>query len=422
MDSSGTGKDEGQLQIHLTTKQAQFAVPDNPISIQASVTTKELNNLLNTLLRENSDVGANIEFDFLIKSEFLKNSLGKHLKEREVSFEDVIEIEYVERFPAPEPQDVLLHDDWVSAIQANGDWILTGCYDNTVNIWNMKGEHKLTLNAHDAPVKGVAWISLNEDTGVFASGSKDQTINIWEWNILKNTATCIFACKGHERAVECVAVSPNGKLLASGSWDNLLKIWSATTLEDSEGGTSKKPRSDEGIVRTPQTTLEGHREAVSSVQWIDDSTVLTSSWDHTMKIFDLNVRAIKNEIPGNKSFFDASYSSLNGMIITASADKNLRLYDPRSNQGAIVKSTFLGHSQWVQSVCWSKTEEFVFVSGAYDKQVKLWDYRSPKASLYDLMGHEDKVMAVDWSNPRYILSGGCDNSVRIFKSKKILEE
>lgn len=91
-------------------------------------------------------------------------------------------------------------------------------------------------------------------------------------------------------------------------------------------------------------------------------------------------------------------------------------------EGAIVKSTFFGHSQWVQSVSWSMTEEFVFISGAYDKQVKLWDYRSPKAPLFDLTGHEDKVMAVDWSNPKYILSGGADNSVRIFKSKKVLEE
>lgn len=91
-------------------------------------------------------------------------------------------------------------------------------------------------------------------------------------------------------------------------------------------------------------------------------------------------------------------------------------------EGAIVKSTFFGHSQWVQAVCWSKTEEFVFISGAYDKQVKLWDYRSPKAPLFDLMGHEDKVMAVDWSNPKFVLSGGADNSVRIFKSKKVLEE
>lgn len=292
--------------------------------------------MLNTLLRETPETlgTGDIEFDFLVKAEFLRVSLGKHLKERDVSFEDIIEIEYVERFPAPEPQDCLLHDDWVSAIQACGEWILTGCYDNSVNIWNMKGEHKLTLNGHDAPVKGVTWISMNEDAGTatFATGSKDQTVMIWEWEMTKNVAKCIFTCKGHERAVECIAVSPDGRQLASGSWDNLLKIWSATTLEDTESGSSKKARSEEANIRTPKVTLEGHREAVSSVQWIDNATVLTSSWDHTLKVWDLSMRAIKNEIPGNKSFFDASYSNLNKMIVAASADKNIRLFDPRSNR------------------------------------------------------------------------------------------
>lgn len=367
-----------------------------------------------------------IEFDFLVKGEFLKTNLAKHLRDRDISFEDVIDVEYVERFPAPEPIDCLLHDDWVSAVQSYGDWILTGSYDNSVNIWNMKGEHKLTLNGHDGPCSSVGWISLNEDagTGVFASGSKDQTIMIWEWNINKNKAQCIFTCKGHERAVECVSISPNSKHIASGGWDNLLKVWSASTLDESNSaGTSKKMKTDSiPNVRDPISTLDGHKEAISSVLWIDNSTILSSSWDHTMKIWDLNMRALKNEVAGNKSFFDVSYSHLNGLIIAASADKNLRLFDPKSNQGAIVKSTFLGHTQWVKSVAWSKTEEFLFISGSYDNAVKLWDYRSPKAPLFDLVGHEDKVMAVDWSNPKYMLSGGADNSVRIFKSRKILEE
>lgn len=275
-----------------------------------------------------------IPFDFLVRGEFLKKSLSRHLKDLEISFEDVIDVEYVERFPAPEILDCLLHDDWVSAIHACGELILTGSYDNSVNLWNMKGEHKLTLSSHEAPVKAVQWISFNEDTGkaFFASGSKDQSIIIWEYNINKNKADCMYVCKGHERAVECVSVSPNGKLLASGGWDNFLKIWSASPLNDTNAGSSKKMKTEEGNVRTPQQTLEGHREAISSIQWIDNSTILTSSWDHTMKIWDLDMKALKNEIAANKSIFEASYSPLNRMIIAASADKNLRLFDPRSNR------------------------------------------------------------------------------------------
>lgn len=44
---------------------------------------------------------------------------------------------------------------------------------------------------------------------------------------------------------------------------------------------------------------------------------------------------------------------------------------------------------------------------------------SPKAPLFDLLGHEDKVLSCDWSNPKFIVSGGADNTLRIFKSKHV---
>lgn len=409
---------EGQLQVHFVTKQEQYAVPDMPYSIAANITTDELNTLVNTLIDEDASAEKATEFDFLVLGEFLKQKLGDHLKERAVSFEDVVRIEYVERFPAPEPQDCLLHDDWVSAVKANDKWILTGCYDNTVNLWTTKGKHVLTIPGHTAPIKAVAWVSLNEQTGVFASASQDQTAMIWQWNIATNTVECVSVCKGHERGIDCIDTSPSSRLIATGSWDNLLKVWATAPHDENGESDSKKAKTEHGRTISPVITLKGHREAISAVQWINEETILTSSWDHTMRVWDLALEGIKLEISGNKSFFDMSYSQLNGLIITASADKNLRLYDSRTNSGNVVKNTYYGHAAWVQSVCWSNTDEHLFISGAHDNMVKLWDMRSAKAPLFDLIGHEDKVHDCDWSNPKYMVSGGADNSVRIFKSKK----
>lgn len=63
-----------------------------------------------------------IGFDFLVCGELLCSSLLEHLQEKGVSTEDTIEIEYLERFPAPKPQDCLMHDDWVSAVHTHNNW------------------------------------------------------------------------------------------------------------------------------------------------------------------------------------------------------------------------------------------------------------------------------------------------------------
>lgn len=111
--------------------------------------------------------------------------------------------------------------------------ILSGCYDNSINIWTTKGTHVLTVSGHVGPVKAVSWISMDEHMGTFVSTSQDQTAMIWEWNIAKNVVTCIYVCKGHERGVDCVNVNPAGKLFATGGWDNMLKIWSTSNLPQS---------------------------------------------------------------------------------------------------------------------------------------------------------------------------------------------
>ncbi|KAF7987879.1 hypothetical protein HCN44_003742 [Aphidius gifuensis] len=420
---AGTSKDNDvpQMQIRLVTKQQQYSVPDYPLSLSSTTTIKELNILVNQLLKDSAtEETSEIEFDFIVCSELLRAPLIEHINERGVSTEDVVEVEYLEKHPPPEPQDCLIHDDWVSAVAVCGKWILTGCYDSSLHIWTTKGKRTLTIPGHTAAIKSVAWISLDAETGSFVSASQDQTAIIWQWNIATNSVECIHICRGHEQSLETVGVSLNSFEMATGSWDTMLKIWSTSAEDDNEDGpsASKKSKIERGKTRVPKRTLKGHREAISGVVWSDNSEVITSSWDHTLKIWDSELGGMKHEITGNKSFFDLDYSQLSRGLITASADRHVRLYDPRSTEGSVVKTTFTSHSQWVQCVRWSTTDDHLFISGGYDNIVKLWDTRSPKAPLYDLSGHEDKVLACNWKNPKYMVSGGADNTVRIFKSSR----
>lgn len=124
-----------------------------------------------------------------------------------------------------------------------------------------------------------------------------------------------------------------------------------------------------------------------------------------------------HEIIGQKAFLSVAWSPLSKHLITSSADRHIRLYDPRSSDGAVCKTTFTSHSSWISTVCWSEYDEHLFLSAGYDQNVKMWDIRSHKAPLYNLSGHDGKVLCVDWTNNKYIVSGGSDNRIHLFKNK-----
>ncbi|XP_050434374.1 ribosome biogenesis protein WDR12 homolog [Adelges cooleyi] len=414
-----------QIQIKFITKQEKYAVPDYPFAVDSKIQCENLNNLVNELLKEklSDDNGAckKVDFDFLVNDELLRSPLDVHLSQKNVSSESTVVVEYMEATPSPEPLDCLIHDDWVSAIHFKSPWILTGCYDNSVHIWNSKGKHKIGIAGHTGPVKAVQWVSISEDSAVFVSGSQDQSIRVWDWDIKKGTTSCLQIGRGHERAVECISVSPDSTRFATGGWDALLKIWSSDPNYEPADVPTKKKKSETKVM-PPIMTLKGHKENISSVHFINNSDLLTASWDHTIKHWDGELGGLKSEIVGNKSFFDHDYSQLTGSVITCSSDRHIRLYDLRSKEGSLVKGTYSSHKQWVTTVRWSKTDEYQFVSGGYDNQMKMWDTRSPKVPLFELTGHEEKVLCSDWSNNKLILSGGADNTVRIFKNKKVVSD
>jgi WD40 repeat protein len=140
---------------------------------------------------------------------------------------------------------------------------------------------------------------------------------------------------------------------------------------------NKKKKSDmSSTVKTPIITLAGHTENISSCKWIDDTTVVTASWDHSIKVWDMfaghEVHTMKSL---SKIFLSIDYSPVNKLIAAGLNDSVIRVYDHRSNEGNLVKISLTSHTGWCPSVCWSRTNENLLVSGSYDTLAKLWDIR-----------------------------------------------
>jgi len=421
----GVEGEDAQLQVRLCTKLDQYAVPDTVFNVPASIDPSGLASLVRGLLPASSPP----DFDWLCHSELLRGKLGEQVALRpEITPESVITIEFIEKSEPPQPQVSVNHDDWVSAVRVCGDLVLSGCYDNTVNIWSVTGEKKLVIPSHSAPVKAVAWVKVDEEGAVFASASHDQTVNIFRWNSASNSVEGVNTCRGHERSVECLAIQ-GGNLMATGSFDNTVKIWGASLVTDAPEGSSvpeggseakrAKPGQQSGgraITRTPLSTLGGHKEAVAGVAWLGKDELASASWDHTIKVWDTEMGGLKTEIVGNKAFFSLSYSEENRSLLATGADRSVRLYDPRATEGNLVKSVFTSHTGWCSAVQWATSRPNLFVSSSHDHLVKMWDQRSHKTPLFELTGHSDKVLCCDWSNSEVIASGAADNDMKVFKA------
>jgi len=108
-----------------------------------------------------------------------------------------------------------------------------------------------------------------------------------------------------------------------------------------------------------------------------------------------------------------------GRLATGDCDSKIFIWNPKDGGGWEVGNIpFSGHTDSVEDLQWSPSEDTVFASCSVDKSIRIWDIREPnqKSVLKVVNAHKSDVNVIDW-NPidTYLLAtGGDDNLVKVW--------
>lgn len=174
----------------------------------------------------------------------------------------------------------------------DGKTLFTGNFDNGLRAydtatWKVWGSSNSAPNA-GGHTGGVNALAITPDGKWLASAGLEHTVRLWSVEEMRKQAVgtgsirwfapvAIF--EGHTAGVFSVAISPDGKTILSGSGDNTARLWDVPATLSSSGNRVS--------VKKERAILKAHSQAVEAVAIAPDGkTFVTGSWDRTVKFWN----------------------------------------------------------------------------------------------------------------------------------------
>jgi WD40 repeat protein len=198
-------------------------------------------------------------------------------------------------------------------------------------------------------------LAFSADGKILASGGYDNRIRLWD----PDTGREVRILEGHTSYVNCIGISADGKWLASGSQDKDLRLW------DVETGKERR-------------RFQGHTAPVERLALSPDGKVLASSCHAgTLRLWDTETGKEIRSLPIDKGY--------RVLAMTFTPDSKDFAFNNRSDQGIQLVDvaegklirTFVGHRDSVNQLIFSANGTTLFSAGS-DHTIRAWDVASGK--------------------------------------------
>ena len=260
--------------------------------------------------------------------------------------------------------------------------------DRKFNLHNLETKVGRSLTGHSSIVDSV---TFSPDSKLLASGSYDNTIKLWNVETKQEIATLV----GHSSSVNSVAFSPDGKLLASGSSDDTVKLWDVETEHEI-------------------ASLEGHSSSVNSVAFSPDGKLLASNGSSEIKLWNVETKqeiaALENNYYNNISF------SPDSTMLASGRGNTIRLWDVETKQ---VIATLKGHSDTVCSIAFSPDGTLLASvgGGRKDKSIKWWNVETKQVIANFTSSNLNPYCRIAFSPDGKFFANSSDRTIRLWNTK-----
>ena len=275
-------------------------------------------------------------------------------------------------------------------VSIDGKCLVTVSQDGTVIVWSAE-----TGEVLKGPFQGRGWMTSlaftsDKDEYRFASGF-GWNVLIWELNGEPIT------CQGHSSIVFSVCFSPDGRHVASGSWDNTIRVW------DSQNGLQALD------------PLVGHESVVFSVCYSGDGTrIVSGSADGTVRIWDSSNGSLLFTLEGYSPISNSIACSHNGSLIIFGDDRGIvQVWDVKSNN---LVHELTGAIRRVIRLCFSSDDAWI-ASSSVDRSISVWNALTGSLFSKTLLSVSLNYIAfLPSTDPKYIrlASASSDGLIRIW--------
>jgi len=198
---------------------------------------------------------------------------------------------------------------------------------------------------HEGPVRGV---HFHKSQPLFVSGGDDYKVKIWNYKLRR----CLFTLHGHLDYIRTVQFHDENPWIVSASDDQTIRIWNWQS-------------------RSCVAILTGHNHYVMCAQFhMKEDFVVSASLDQTVRLWDISGLKKKSYMPGS------STSTSGDDLLKIGQNLGGDLF----GSDAVVRDVLEGHDRGVNWASFHPSLPLI-VSGADDRQVKLWRYNGERAAI-----------------------------------------